>query len=222
VVVLLHGFGEDSAGMLGRARAVVAMGCHALVPDGRGRGASAGAWVSHGGREAADVHVWLDAARRLCGGHPVRAVLWGRSMGAAIAMRAAADPARRDIAGLVLEAPYADLRTTLAGLLRRRRLPGWLARGMLARAAWLAGVSLDAPSPVTLAPEIHQPTLILGGLDDRVTPPDQTRRLPAAFVRVPTLLEVPGGRHADVFERGGDPVEQALRGLIAASCGPAA
>ncbi len=54
-------------------------------------------------------------------GPPRVVALWGRSMGAAIAVRAAAEDPR--VAALVLEAPYVDLEAAIASWLRRARVP---------------------------------------------------------------------------------------------------
>jgi pimeloyl-ACP methyl ester carboxylesterase len=138
-------------------------------------------------------------------------------MGAAIALRAAAEDPR--IAALVLEAPYLDLEETLAALLRRFRLPlsRPLARLALARAGSLAGVSLTLPRPLDLAPRVTTPTLIVHGSDDRLIPLADARRLADAFPRPALLIDVDGAGHANAIEVGGD----ALLGRIAAFLGGA-
>src|SRR5436190_1367383 len=72
-------------------------------------------------------------------------VLWGRSMGAAIALRAAAE--NPVVRALVLESPMVDLDEAVAVWLRKRRLPfpRPLARLITRRAGRLAGVSLTRP-----------------------------------------------------------------------------
>src|SRR5207237_8808885 len=89
-------------------------------------------------------------------------VVWGRSMGAAVALRAAAEDPDGRIAALVLEAPYHDLEAAIVVMLRRFRLPGprLLARLIARRAEALAGVSLPRPTPLDLAPRVAFPTLI--------------------------------------------------------------
>jgi competence protein ComEC len=200
----VHGLGEDREALRGRADALAARGWNVALLDARDRGASGGHWTTFGAREAGDLAAWLDVlADRAPGGVPFVAVAWGRSMGAAIGLRCAAETGR--LAALVLEAPYDDLRRSVAGWLARRRLPAALARPMLRHAARLAGAALDRPSPLQLAPRVAVPTLILAGGRDLVAPPAGARRLASAFPAPAgaDLIVVPEARHADVFDAGG-------------------
>ena len=201
LALLLHGFGERGEALRGRAEALASLGWSIAVPDARGQGLSGGDRMSFGGREAGDARAWLDAlADRLPPGRPV--VAWGRSMGAAIALRAAADPR---LSALILEAPYPDLADAVASVLRRLRIPlsrAW-AGPMLRRAGWIAGAPLASPRPVDVAPSVRLPVLILHGSDDPLVPLAEARRLADAFPGPAELVEVEGARHQDVFEVGG-------------------
>ena len=71
-------------------------------------------------------------------------------MGASAALGAAAtDP---KVAALILEAPYPDLAPTVAAVLRRMKIPGFLAPLILLRARSLAGSRSTAPGPSTSPP----------------------------------------------------------------------
>ena len=115
-------------------------GWNVAALDLRGYGRSGGTFASFGGREAGDVRVWLDALAAQAGqARPLLPVLWGRSMGAAIAVRAAAADAR--IQALILESPMVDLDLAMAAWFRNRRFPcaRLLARLVTRRAAnWRA------------------------------------------------------------------------------------
>ncbi len=202
LALLLHGFGETGDALKSRAETLAVQGWCVAVPDGRGQGSSGGVFVSFGGREASDAVAWLDLlADRLPPGLP--SVIWGRSMGAAVALRAAAIDAR--IAALVLEAPYPDLAKVVASVLSRQRIPAarFWAGPLLRRAGILAGAPLSSPRPIDLAPAMIRPVLIVHGNADRLVPIAEARRLFAAFPTMAEFLEVPKARHHDVFEVGG-------------------
>ena len=163
--------------------------------DSRGYGQSGGAFGTFGGLEAGDIRLWLDSlAERIARtgpGTPLRPVLWGRSMGAAIALRAAAEDHR--LVALVLESPMVDLEASMAIVLRRRRLPcaKLLARLITGRASKLAGVPIHRPRPIDSAPNVACPTLILHGTNDtlvvdrRSTPSRRRLRRSAPLDRGP-------------------------------------
>lgn len=217
VALLLHGFAEDRSALLGRADALAARGWTVAALDSRARGRSGGAYCTFGAIESNDLRVWIDSlARRL--GAPTAFAAWGRSMGAVIALRAAADGV--PLRALVLEAPYADLAQPVADTLRRTRLPALLARRMLRRAAHIARVALDRPRPIDLAPRVGLPVLILHGADDPVAPPSEVRALAAAFPMPPDRVEVPGARHADVFDAGGAALADRVAAFLDAAIPP--
>ncbi|HEX3449031.1 MAG TPA: ComEC/Rec2 family competence protein, partial [Isosphaeraceae bacterium] len=141
--LLLHGFAEASSVLEARrAAALNRHGWNVAVLDSRGYGQSGGAFGTFGGLEAGDIRLWLDLlAERIARTGPgtvLRPVLWGRSMGAAIAMRATALDHR--LVALVLESPMVDLEASMAIVLERRRLPcaKLLARLITGRASKLA------------------------------------------------------------------------------------
>ena len=195
LIAFLHGFGEDRNAMRGRAETMHRRGWTVAVLDTRGRGRSEGDRTAFGGREAVDLHAWLD----LLGGPTVA---WGRSMGAAIAARAAVEDER--IAGVILEAPYADLRGAVAAWIARLRVPRWLALPILWRAERLAGVSLHDPRPIDVARSVRVPVLVLHGGLDPVAPPAEARRLAAAFPVKAVVVEVADAGHGNVFDQGGE------------------
>ena len=195
-VLLLHGFAEDPTAWEGaRASILNRHGWNVAALDSRGYGRSGGLYASFGGREAGDISAWLDAiAGRLAGLDPTaacQAAVWGRSMGAAIAMRAAV--ADRRITALVLESPMVDLDASVAVLLRKRgiRCTGLLARLITGRAGRIAGVPLRRPRPVDVAPRVTCRTLIVHGAVDWLVPQAEVRRLAGAFSTHPRRIDVP-------------------------------
>jgi alpha-beta hydrolase superfamily lysophospholipase len=217
VVLLIHGFAEDPSTLLARMEALNRHGWDVAALDTRAHGRSGGDRGSFGGREAGDVAAWIDA---LTGsgrvGDPGAGVVtvWGRSMGAAIALRAAADDPR--VAAVVLEAPYLDLVATVGVVLRRKRvpLPRLFAGLVLRRAQALAGVSLTTPRPIDLAPKVNTPALVVHGSDDPLIPLADARRLARAFPRPAEVVEVPGGGHSSIVEVGGAALLDRIAGFL--------
>jgi pimeloyl-ACP methyl ester carboxylesterase len=202
--IVIHGYAEEPRGFRDRARALARRGWNALAIDLRGHGRSEGEHTSFGGREADDLHAWIEMLAARVGPAMTLAV-WGRSMGAAVALRAAAEDKQSRIAALVLEAPYHDLELAIAVLIRRFHLP-WphlLARMIALRAKALAGVSLTRPRPLDLAPRVAVPTLIVHGSNDTIVTLADAQRLARALPAAAALIEVAGARHTDILDVGG-------------------
>ena len=191
--------------------------------DSRGYGQSDGPFATFGGREAGDIRAWLDSLSeriaRIDPASSVCPVLWGRSMGAAIAMRAAAAEPR--LAALVLESPMVDLEASMAVVLRRRRIPfpKLLARLVTRRAGKLAGVPIHRPRPIDSAQHVICPTLIVHGGNDTVVAIDEARRLADAFPSRPRWIEVQGARHTDVVDQGGEELLELIAAFLDEAAG---
>ncbi len=215
-VLLLHGFAEASATLQAmRVGTLNHTGWNAAALDLRAYGKSGGSFASFGGREADDVMAWINVLTdRLGASQPLHAVLWGRSMGAAIAIRAAAIDKR--VQALILESPMVDLDEAMAVWFRKRRvpMPRLLARLATRRASQIAGVSLSRPRPIDLAPQVRCPVLIVHGSDDTLIPGLEAKCLAAAFPAPPQFIEVPGAGHADVVSIGGDSLLRQIIGFL--------
>jgi pimeloyl-ACP methyl ester carboxylesterase len=211
-VLLLHGFAEPVS-LRSRVEALTRHGWNVAMLDARGHGRSGGDRSSFGGREAGDLRAWIDALSARVG-PPLDCAAWGRSMGAGIIVRTAAEDPR--VAALVLESPYVDLEDAVAVILRRYRLPfpRWLARRVARRAASLARVSLTRPRPIDLAPRVRGPALVVHGSDDSLVPPAEARRLAEAFPHSAPVIEVAGAGHTNVIDVGGDALLERIAAFL--------
>jgi alpha-beta hydrolase superfamily lysophospholipase len=214
--LVIHGYAEDPLGFRDRAEALARRGWDAAAIDLRGHGQSEGEHTSFGGRESDDLRAWIGVLSDRVGPE-MRLAVWGRSMGAAVALRAAAEDTR--IAALVLESPYHDLESAIAVMIRRFRLPGprLLARLISRRAEALAGVSLTRPRPLDLAPRVTVPTLIVHGSNDSLVAPADAQRLADAFPEPAPLIEVVGARHIDIVDVGGSALLDRIAAFLDAS-----
>jgi len=204
-IILVHGFIDGPGAMiLDRGRAILDHGWNIAAVDLRGYGQSRGEFSTFGGREAGDLRAWLDVlAARCAPGDPFEPVIWGRSMGAAIALRTAVEDER--VRALILEAPMVDLESAVATWTRSRRVPMALvlSRLVVNRAAKLAKVSLHRPRPMELAERCEQPVLVVHGRNDPLIPSAKARVLAGAFPTPAEFIEVPDARHSDVVRVGG-------------------
>ncbi len=219
VVLLLHGFAEDSSSW-GRARAALLnpRGWNVAALDSRGYGRSEGPYATFGALETGDIGAWVEILggrlARAVPSAPIKLVLWGRSMGAAIALRAAAREPR--IAALILESPMVDLDASVARVLAKRRLPlaNLLARLVTRRAGKIAGVAIDRPRPVEAAARVTCPALIVHGTQDRIVPSGEVQRLVDALASQSCRVEVPDADHHNVIGIGGEELMRRIAAFL--------
>jgi pimeloyl-ACP methyl ester carboxylesterase len=183
----IHGLGSPRTGTLRGVQVAAETGLTSLVVTYRndGEGQTTGSGRSTlGATEIDDVRAAVHYA--LAHGAS-RVILFGWSMGAAIALQVAADLKLRGIVGgLVLESPVLDWVSTIKANCKRSGLPAWT--GALAR-PWLDNrqlsrvAGLDAPVGlgrfdwIARADELAAPTLILHGSADVSAPIEVAARL---------------------------------------------
>ncbi|MFL0410984.1 alpha/beta hydrolase family protein [Microbacterium paludicola] len=176
----IHGLGSPRAGTLRGVLVAADVGLTSLVVSYRndGEGPRVGSGRSTlGATETDDVR----AAVRFALSHGARrVVMFGWSMGAAIALQLAADPEFDGvIERLVLDSPVLDWRSAIGANCARAGLPPWF--GILAR-PWLqerslarfaglrAVILLDQWDWLDRAAELSVPALILHGVEDSSAP----------------------------------------------------
>jgi uncharacterized protein len=197
-VIVLHGIADSRASSVGFAATFLSEGYSVLVPDSRGHGESGGDYVTYGLLEKFDVVDWTNwmkgqSCRRIYG--------LGESLGAAILIQAA--PVDPNLAAIVAECPYADLKEIGEYRIRQlSRMPSLIATplailvvnvGMI-YAKLADGLDFRQVSPVKSIGQTSTPILLIHGLDDVRTPPSHSRELAAANPKDPLWL-VPNTGH---------------------------
>jgi uncharacterized protein len=157
-----------------------------LLLDSRGHGESEGDRTTVGCAERLDVHAAVDEVLRR-GRGPVG--VFGISMGAAIAILAAAEDTR--IAAVLADSPFARLRWAVAEVARVQGYPPVIAPAMAyvgcRTIARRFGYPMKAFDPIEAVASISpRPLLLIHGADDKLVSAENSRR---------------------IFERAGEPKE---------------
>jgi len=194
-VVIVHGLGDSLESYLAIGDTLKRRGHNVLLFDLRGHGASEGRYTTLGGLEREDVRAAMEQARqRDLADNGI--VLFGFSMGAVAALRAAAD--RDDVRAVVVETPFDTYRDSVAHhawLLYK--LPAWFPVIPLAIAAaeWRAGFDADDVDAVDAARRIRAPLLAIADGGDPRMPESVVRRVFDAHPGPKSFWVAPGAQH---------------------------
>ncbi len=182
-LLFFHGNAGNIADRLDRAKILCErLGLDVFLVDYRGYGNSRGSPSEDGlYRDARAIH----AAALARGFRPESIVLFGESLGSAVAIQLALD---RPSAAIVLEAPF----LSLAAMAREHYpfVPTFLLRSRYDNAAKVPGVSP------------HK--LFLVAARDEIVPPEQGLKLFELAKEPKTLYVIPGAGHNDTYLTGGE------------------
>ena len=185
-LIYLHGVADNRGSGAGIVRRYRSRGFDVVAYDSRAHGQSTGASCTYGYYEKQDLAHVIDT---LPDG-PV--VLIGTSLGAAVALQAAAEDAR--IRVVVAAETFSDLRAVAS-----ERAPFFFTAGTIERAFAIAGrdgrFPVDQVSPLRDAARIKVPALLIHGGADRETPPSHSQRVFEALPGRRRLILVPGKGH---------------------------
>ena len=182
----LHGIADNRMSATGIIERFEKHGLDVVAYDSRAHGESGGEVCTYGFHEKKDLSRVLDAMP------PGPIILVGTSLGAAVALQAAAEDTR--ITGVVAAEVFSDLVTVV-----RERAPFVFTPGLIRRAMDLAQergrFQFDAVSPVVAARKVNVPVLLIHGAEDIDTSPEHSRRVFAALPGNKRLMIVEGARH---------------------------
>jgi pimeloyl-ACP methyl ester carboxylesterase len=191
-IVYLHGVADNRGSAAGVVEQFTPRGFDVIAYDSRAHGSSGGDQCTYGFYEREDLRKVIDGL----GSEPV--ILVGHSLGAAVALQAAAGDPR--IVGVVAASTFSDLRT-----IATERAPSFFSPSAIAKAFARAEsdgrFSVEQTSPVLAAAGITVPVLLIHGEADRDTTPGHSQRVFAALPGPKELIIVPNAGHNDVLRR---------------------
>jgi hypothetical protein len=172
--ILLHGYADAKVGAIAFAPLLHRLGLNILAIDLRAHGESGGVYCTGGYFERDDVSQVIDQLLAARPNDAKQVVLFGVSLGAAVA--AAVAERRDDLAAVVLESPFTDYRRAVAAHSQMIGLPsGPMLRLALRLAEMICGAKFDAVRPIQTIPQIRCPVLVsLGGQDEMLDETDRS------------------------------------------------
>jgi uncharacterized protein len=203
-VLLLHGRSRNRLSMMGYANFLLASGYSVVMMDARAHGQSGGAISTYGHVERYDVSATLD---ELIAGETVNhTYAFGESMGAAVALQAAAIDPR--IEAVVAEGAFRNLHEVMfdyAGL----RLSALLGKTLFRPAAILAvheaeqqaGFRFDDVSPEQSVASRKFPVMLISGMNDHNIPKRHAQAIFTAASGPKELWLVRGAGHQQAMQR---------------------
>jgi hypothetical protein len=201
IVIVSHGITNNLIGSVKYARIFLDLGFNVLIYDHRNHGKSGGRATTFGYYEQHDLSAVIDWVLAQHG--PFEQIgIHGESMGAAIAILAAARDPRVDF--LVTDCSYANLRDQIAHRLEEDfHLPAFpLLPLATIWARILTGMRFNTLHPEEALPEVDAPVLIIHGEADAYIPPSHARRLAETPAGAPrTLWLAPDADHAHALHK---------------------
>ncbi len=213
VAVVVHGHRDSRFGALYRAEMLKPHVRATVVFDLPGHGDAAAPRCLMGRREADDVHAVVDGLPSALADAGV--VLLGYSMGATIAVKAAAQRPGRFV-GVVACAPYRRWDGGLRGQMRKHRLPAFPAVSLAGALLRLIPGLGETPGfdRAADAARVPCPLLVLHGDADIICALDDGRAIAEAAPRG-ELVVIPGGQHNQLLGAGYETMHAGLARFFA-------
>jgi uncharacterized protein len=203
--ILLHGYADAKVGSIAWAPLLHDLGLNILAIDLRAHGESDGHYSTAGFWERHDLNQVIDQLRATRPAQTQKLILFGISLGAAVA--AAAAERRFDLHAAIFDSPFADYRRAVAAHLRLLGLPtGWILQAALRVAEHLSKSEFDAVRPIDTISHIRCPVLIVLEDHDELLDADD---ITALRKTTPNVAVVPNASHLQAMEA--DPIGYAQR-----------
>ncbi len=209
-IIYLHGVGDCKIAGVQMSAFFFEQGYNVLLYDSRHHGESGGHYCTYGFYEKHDVSTAIDYLQGREDVKIGKVGLFGTSMGAAIAVQAAAVDVR--IKAVVAEASFTTLRAIAVDYQKRLiKLPWHFLRNVaFARSQRVANFKARFVSPIDDIRKLHCPILLVHGTADPFIDVQHSKDLFAAAPEPRQLLLVEGANHINVWDVGGAKYRETL------------
>lgn len=209
-IIYLHGVGDCKTAGVPLSGLLYRHGYNVFLYDSRQHGESEGSFCTYGFYEKYDVSTVINslvARRNIKVGN---IGLFGTSMGAAVAIQAAAVDDR--VKAVVAEASFTDLRTISVDYQRRIvKLPWHFLRNVaMSRSQKIAKFKARDVSPLEDVQRLRIPILFIHGMEDKFIRYEYSKALYHVAPGPKDLFLVPGASHTDVWEISGSTYERKI------------
>ena len=202
-IVFLHGIRRTKECSFPMASFFSKKGYDCFAMDLRSHGDSSGDFITFGNSEHRDVSSFIDYISENFGLEN-RVVLWGQSLGAAVAFLTAESDARVD--ALISESTYSDFESSVGDFFSSYTgfNSPFIERVIIKRVSRMANFRPDDISPLKAAKNIHIPVLIVhGNNDNKINPVYANELFLGLASNNKRILIIPGASHLDVWNKGG-------------------
>ena len=186
-VIIIHGYADAKVGGIAWAPMWHSLGWNILAIDLRAHGESQGRNSTSGYWERHDLHAIINDIRARRPAETQRLVLFGISLGGAVALATAA--MRDDLHAVIAECPYAEFEHAVYRHAKVMNMPARSLQPLGVKlAAWLSGADFREVAPVRTVLAARCPVLVVSSAEDElVTPHDMDALERAVASRDPQL-----------------------------------
>ena len=209
-ILFLHGVADCKIAGIPYAKLFHDHGFNAFMYDSRQHGESEGTFCTYGYYEKYDVSGVVDYLASRGDLRLGKVGAFGTSMGAAIAIQAAAIDKR--IVAIAAENSFTTLRSIFDDYQKRLiKLPfHYLRNIVIKRSEFIANFKANDVSPLNSVAEIHLPVLVLGSTGDRLINPQYSKMLYDNTDPPKEFYAVEGARHNNAWQVGGEAYQKKL------------
>jgi len=181
-VILIHGYADAKVGSIAWGPTWQQLGYQIMAIDLRAHGESAGKFATAGYFERHDLDQVISQLRAQHPQQTRQVVLFGISLGAAVALATA--ELRDHLDAVVLESPYATFANAVRAdaKLLELPLPGFLPLAVRI-AQWLSGADFNQVDPLRAIPSVKCPIMVIQSGDDALVSQEDAKAIESALSR---------------------------------------